>query len=311
MLEEVRRNDDYALFYDPKGYEDFRAYTKGSFSGIGVVLDQRKDRLEVLSVLPSTPAEDAGLQPGDVLVEVDGAAVAEMTVDEAVASVKGPPGSEVMITVERSDEERTFEITRETIELPNLTGRMTADSVGYIRLYGFSDGAGNELRSEVADMERQGAEGIVLDMRDNGGGLFSEAIEVASVFIEDGEIVSFKEPSSEEVVYDAEGDAYEDVPVVVLVNQRTASASEIVAGALQDRDRAPVVGTTTFGKGSVQEVLPLPDGSAVKLTTGAYFTPDGTDINGTGIQPDVVVDAGPARQRAKALQVLENTASAG
>jgi carboxyl-terminal processing protease len=199
----------------------------------------------------------------------------------------------------------SFDITRETIELPNLIANRTPEGLGYIRLFGFSRGAGEQLRSEVEDLTEAGAEGIILDLRDNGGGLFSEGVSVASVFIEEGEIVSYKERSEPEVVYDAQGDAFEDVPLVVLVNEGTASASEIVTGALQDTNRAVVVGTNTYGKGSVQEVLPLADASALKLTIGAYFTPEGQKINGSGIEPDVEVDSDPATQKERAKEILQ------
>jgi carboxyl-terminal processing protease len=228
-----------------------------------------------------------------------------MTSDEAVARIKGPEGSEVALGIERDGVPMSFSIERETIDIPNVRVSMTEGNLAYIRLLGFSRGAGDQVRNEVERLVGEGAEGVVLDMRDNGGGLFTEAIEVASVFIEDGEIVAYRERSEKDVVYEAKGDAFEDVPVVVLVNEGTASASEIVAGALQDRDRAIVVGTTTFGKGSVQEVIPLLDASALKLTTAAYLTPEGRNINGKGIDPDVQVDAEPVVQRERAIEILK------
>jgi carboxyl-terminal processing protease len=156
----------------------------------------------------------------------------------------------------------------------------------------------------VRDLVDRGAKGMILDLRDNGGGLFSEAVDVAGVFIEDGDVVVYRERSKDDVVYEAEGDAFEDIPTVVLVNEGTASASEIVAGALQDSGRAIVVGTTTYGKGSVQQIVPLADSSAMKLTTAAYLTPTGRDIDGQGIEPDVEVDA-PYGQRARAVEILQ------
>jgi carboxyl-terminal processing protease len=169
---------------------------------------------------------------------------------------------------------------------------------------GFARGAGEQLREKVAELTQRGAEGIVLDLRDNGGGLFSEGIDVASVFIDDGTIVSYKARSRPERVYEARGNAFESLPLVVLVNEGTASASEIVAGALQDRERAIVVGEETYGKGSVQEVFPLSDASAVKLTTGSYFTPRGRNITGDGIEPDVEVTASRTAQRRRAVEIL-------
>jgi carboxyl-terminal processing protease len=300
-----KSGDPYALFYSPKAYRSFQELATGQFSGIGVWVEEREGNLEILSVLPSTPALEAGLRPGDVIEEVEGQRVKDISTDAAVARIKGKEGTEVTLGVRRGGERLSFTITRATIELPNLMARMTPDDLAYIQLFGFARGAAEQVRAEVAKLIDEGAEGVILDLRDNGGGLFSEGVDVASVFVEEGEIVTYKEKSRPEMVYDAEGEAFEDIPLVVLVNERTASASEIVTGALQDRDRAIVVGTTTFGKGSVQEVLPLPDSSALKLTIGAYFTPDGTQINGKGIEPDVVVDAKPQVQKRRAVEILK------
>ena len=300
-----RGQDPYALFYSPDGYESFQELTTGQFSGIGVWLKQKGTDLEIVSVLPATPALQAGLARGDVVESIDGRPVVDMTVDEAVALIKGRAGTKVRLGVERDGRSLRFTITRRSIELPNLVSRVTARHLGYIRLLGFARGAGRQLRSEVRELTERGAEGIVLDLRDNGGGLFSEGIDVASVFIDEGKIVTYKARSQPEKVYEARGEAFERIPLVVLVNEGTASASEIVAGALQDRDRAVVVGEETYGKGSVQEVFPLSDASALKLTTGAYFTPSGRNISGSGIEPDVEVDSSRIAQRQRAVEILE------
>ena len=306
MVEVLRKSDDpYAFFYSPSGYRSLRELTTGKFSGIGVWLKVKDGRLEIVSVLPSTPAHDSGLKRGDTIQSIDGDEVGEMTTDEAVGLIKGPEGTRVDLGISRAGEALSFTITRAKIELPNLQGRLTQQNLGYIRLLGFARQAGDQVRDEVEDLTEDGAEGIVLDLRDNGGGLFSEAINVASVFIEDGEIVTYRDNKSDDIVYDAEGEAFEDVPLVVLVNEGTASASEIVAGALKDRDRAVIIGTTTYGKGSVQEIIPLPDTSALKFTTAAYLTPDGNNINGEGIDPDVRVDAAPEVQYERAVDILK------
>jgi carboxyl-terminal processing protease len=297
--------DDFALFYSPKDYRSFQEVTTGQFSGIGVWLKDRSGRLEIVSVIPSTPAQRVGLREGDVIVSIDGEPVKTLNSDQAVTRIKGKEGTEVSLGIDREGEQVSIDITRETIELPNLIANRTPEDLGYVRLFGFSRGAGEQLRTEVEELTEAGAEGIILDLRDNGGGLFSEGVNVASVFIEEGEIVSYRERSEPEIVYDAKGDAFEDVPLVVLVNEGTASASEIVTGALQDTNRAVVVGTNTYGKGSVQEVLPLADASALKLTIGAYFTPEGQKINGSGIEPDVEVDSDPAIQKERAKEILQ------
>jgi len=297
--------DDFALFYSPKDYRSFQEVTTGQFSGIGVWLKDRKGSLEIVSVIPSTPAQEVGLREGDVIDSIDGEAVGSLNSDQAVNRIKGKEGTHVNLGIDRGGEQVSFDIIRETIELPNLIANRTPEGLGYVRLYGFARGAGEQLRTEVEKLTDSGAEGIILDLRDNGGGLFSEGVSVASVFIEDGEVVSYRERSEPEISYDAEGDAFEDIPLVVLVNEGTASASEIVTGALQDTNRAVVVGTNTYGKGSVQEVLPLADASALKLTIGAYFTPNGQKINGSGIEPDVKVDSDPATQKERAKEILQ------
>jgi carboxyl-terminal processing protease len=311
MIDALRRSSDpYALFFSPKSYSSFSELTTGKFSGIGVWLKKKGRELEIVSVIPSTPARTAGLQRGDVIEEIDGAPVRDMTTDEAVARIKGPSGSTVSLAIDRDGDALTFDIDRKTINLPNLRSRLL-DDVAYIRLFTFARGAGDEVRRTVEKMLDDGARGVILDLRDNGGGLFTEGIDVASDFIEDGEIVSYKRRSAPTKIYRARGDAFEEVPLVVLVNEGTASASEIVAGALQDRNRGVLIGTETYGKGSVQEVVPLADSSAFKLTIASYFTPDGTNLSGNGIRPDVVVDASPALQKERALETLRGIISSG
>ena len=307
MVEVLKDSGDpYALFYGARSFQEFQELTTGEFSGIGVWLDVKDGDLVVLSVLPNSPALEVGLQPGDVIEAIDGDPVAEMTIDEAVARIKGKSGTDVDLTIDRGGPEQvSFSVTRAPIEFPNLRSELRDDDIGYINLVGFARGAGKQLHAEVEKLLDDGAEGIVLDIRDNGGGLFSESIDVASVFVEDGLITTYRSPE-QELEYEAKGDAFEDVPLVVLVNGNTASASEIVAGALQDNDRAIVVGSTTFGKGSVQEVIPLSDASALKLTTAAYLTPDGTNINGDGIEPDVEVPGNqPGAQKSRAVEILK------
>ena len=310
MVEVLRKTEDpYAFFYTPQGYRSFQELTTGRFSGIGVWLKQKGEDLEIVSVLPETPAQEAGLQRGDVITEIDDEPVGEMSSDEAVARIKGKEGTEVSLSIERAEEPIALTLVREEIELPNLISNKIDGDLGYIRLFGFARGAGDQVKAKISAMIDDGVRGIVLDLRDNGGGLFQEAVEVASAFIEEGTIVTYKERDSEEIVYEAEGDAFEDLPLVVLVNEGTASASEIVAGALQDLDRAMLIGTETYGKGSVQQVVPLADASALKLTIALYFTPDGADLNGDGIDPDVEVAAEPEGrtdiQRTRAVEILK------
>jgi len=309
MVGELRKqNDPHALFYTPDDYLSFQELSSGEFTGIGIWLKRKSGELEIVSVLPDTPAEAEGLRRGDVLRSVDGRDLKDLTTDEAVDAIKGEAGTVVHLVVERRDEEVGFDITRRLLELPNLEAR-TRQGFGYIQLFGFARGAGDQVRDEVRRFVQQDVDGVVLDLRDNGGGLLTEAIEVASVFIEDGEIATFEQRTGPDEVYEAQGDAFEDVPLVVIVNEGTASASEIVAGALQDFGRARLVGTRTYGKGSVQEVMQLADSSAIKLTIGSYHTPDGHDLDGKGLDPDVSV-ASRRAQLARALEILEGSAGA-
>jgi carboxyl-terminal processing protease len=304
MVKVLKKADDpYALFYSPNGYRTFQELTTGKFSGIGVWIKPKGGRLEVVSVLPDTPAQNAGLKRGDIIQSVEGMPVTGMTSDETINRIKGREGTDVEIEITRGKSALSFTITRRAIQLPNLRASLLDGGYGYIRLFGFARGAGDQVREKVTGFIEEGAQGVVLDLRDNGGGLFSEAVGVASVFIESGDVVIYRERGQDDRAFEAEGDAV-DIPVVVLVNEGTASASEIVAGALQDRGRAIVVGATTYGKGSVQEITPLVDGSAMKLTTAAYLTPEGRNIDGRGIEPDVEVD-GVAAQRQRAIEILE------
>jgi carboxyl-terminal processing protease len=194
MAEVLRRSGDtYALYYSPKAYSDFQEITSGKFSGIGVWLKRRGKALEIVSVLPNTPAHESGLQRGDVIETIDGDPAEQLSSDQAVTRIKGKAGTEVVLGVSRAGQAVTFTITRATIDLPNVLANLTPESLGYIRLFGFARGAGDQVRAQVEKLAAKGAEGFILDMRDNGGGLFSEGVEVASVFIEDGEIVSVEE----------------------------------------------------------------------------------------------------------------------
>lgn len=311
MVGELRKqNDPHALFYTPAEYVSFQELTSGEFTGIGIWIKRKAGLPHIVSVLPGTPAEEAGLRAQDVIVKVDGRDLEDLTTDQAVDAIKGKEGSVVHLTVERGGRELEFEITRERLELPNLQARIQ-ESFGYIQLFGFARGAGDQVRAEVRRFVREDVEGVVLDLRDNGGGLLSEAVEVASVFIEDGRIASFRQRSGPDRVYRAQGDAYEEIPLVVLVNEGTASASEVVAGALQDLERAGLVGVRTYGKGSVQQVTTLDDASAIKLTIGSYHTPDGHDLDGRGLAPDVIV-AERRAQLGRAFEMLEaSTGAAG
>ena len=309
MVELLKKSQDpYASFYGPRDFDAFKELSAGEFSGIGIWLPLEiapGEFLQVIKVLPKTPALAAGIRRGDLIRSIDGVDVRKISSDEAVNLIKGPTGSQVTLDIERDGKAMEFTITRQSISLPNLEARLTRDDIGYIRLFGFARGAGSQVRAEVKSLVSRGAGGILLDLRNNPGGLFSEAINVASLFIEDGGVVIYRERGKDDVLFEAKGDAFEDVPLVVLINEGSASASEIVAGALQDSDRAQLVGMVTYGKALVQEVSELGDGSALKLTTAAYLTPNGDNINGSGIEPDFSI-VSPMMQQRRAVDLLKD-----
>ena len=288
MLDQV--DDDYARYFPAEDFEDFNASLDGTFSGVGLMLTDTPDGPVIVSVLEGTPAEEAGIEEGERIVSVDGEDVSGDPLEQIVAKVKGEAGTTVTLGLAGDDEgRRTLEITRAEFDLPLTTREMLDGDIGYVRLYQFAQNAGERVRRDVRALLDDGARGIVLDLRTNPGGLLDEAVSVASVFVEDGEIVSVQKRGGDREVYDAVDDAFEDVPLVVLVNERSASASEIVAGAVQDADRGPIVGETTFGKGTVQTIAQFSDGSGAKFTTARYFTPSGDSIEGVGVEPDVGV----------------------
>lgn len=313
MIEVLQaKQDPYANFYTPTGDTSVREVTEGEFSGIGVSLTVQDNALQVVTVLPKSPALEAGLRRGDVIRKVNGKKVNVRSSASSIDRIKGPEGTEVDLTVQRGRQTIEFTLTRRSLELPNVSSSMTRSGHGYVRLFGFAKGAARQTREELVRLiEEKDAKGIILDLRNNPGGLLREAINVAGLFIEDGDVVIYKDNEGGQKTYTAEGDAFQDIPLVVLVNGASASASEILAGALQDNERAQLVGTQTFGKGKVQDVVQLLDDSSVKLTVAAYLTPNGRDIDGKGITPDVVVED-VAAQKKRAERLLETeVASAG
>lgn len=283
--------DPYAIYFNPEHYAYFNEDANGEFYGIGVTISQREEAVYVVNVLKDTPAEKAGIRPADEVVSINGETRDRWDVDEVVKLIRGPEGSQVTVDMYRPSEETTlsFEITRAKIVVPNFEARMEGDDVGYIRLYSFNQHSAADVAGAIEDLKSKGAKSYVLDLRDNPGGLLSSAVEVSSLFVEDGVIVRVDQRNVPEEEHRAQGGAVTDAPVVVLVNENSASASEIVAGALQDYDRAQIVGDTTFGKGSVQTVEPLTFGGAVKFTIAHYLTPKGRTIDGVGVEPDVKV----------------------
>ncbi|WP_372789883.1 S41 family peptidase [Paraconexibacter sp.] len=304
-------DDRFSAYFSPKEYRQFQEVQNSEFSGVGLVVSPHPSGLRVVEVYDGTPASRAKLAPADVIVAVEGRALKGVKQQAATDRIKGPPGTDVTITVSRDGKRRDYTLTRARVNVPVVASRIrTVDGVkvGIINLAQFSSGAHAEVYAAIRKVQKQGAKGLVFDLRRNGGGLVSEAQLIASAFLPDGPIVTTRGRSVPTRTLSATGDPVaEDIPLVVLVDGDTASASEIVAGALQDRDRAEVVGAKTFGKGVFQEVIELSNGGALDITAGQYFTPDGRNLGGkgvsqgAGITPDVKVKDDPKTKPDEAL----------
>lgn len=295
MLRELRRSHDdrFSHYFDPETYREFRDATRGSFTGVGMAVSEVDQGLRVGQVYPDSPAEEAEIAERDVILAVDGESIAGKPAEAAAGLIKGKPGTEVALRVRTPGKEpRRVELTRARVRIPAVAGEMrTVDGsdVAYVRLLSFTEGAHGELRSEIERLDRRGAEGLVLDLRGNGGGLLNEAILIASTFVEEGTIASMKRRDRAPQEFRAQGEALPRRPIVVLVDRGTASAAEIVAAALSEQGIAELVGEKTFGKGTVQEVIRLDNGGALDLTIAEYLTSEGKSLAGEGIRPDVRV----------------------
>ncbi len=298
--------DRFSNYLTPEEAKLLEQTTTGQFSGVGMSVDEHKKGLVVQKVFKGTPAEREGVKKGDVITNVDGKPLAGKSARVATALIKGKPGTEVTLTVETpGSKPRKITATREKIKIPVVESRMETVGgvkVGVVQLAEFSAGAHAQVRNAIDKLLARGAKGIVLDLRGNGGGLVREAVLVASVFLDNGPIVSTKGRTQSEQKFDAIGDAIdEDVPVVVLVDRGTASASEIVTGALRDRKRAKVVGTRTFGKGVFQEIAPLKNGGALDVTVGRYYTPSGDPVSTKGLAAEIKAVDNPKTKKDEAL----------
>jgi carboxyl-terminal processing protease len=312
-------DDRFSAYFDPKTYKEFEEATRGAFEGVGLSVAEVERGLRVLTVFDGSPALRAGIRARDVITGVDGQSLAGKTAEQATALIKGPAGTTVTLAVVRGrGEPRSIVLRRARVDVPVVKAEMHESGgrkIAHVQLSSFSSGAHGELREAVDGLLDKGAAGIVLDLRGNGGGLLNEAVLVSSIFIGDGTVVSTDGRTRPRRVFEATGHAIDaDIPVVVLVNGESASASEIVAGALQDRKRAEVVGTRTFGKGVFQEVRELSNGGALDITVGEYFTPNGRNLGGggvkkgAGIEPEIEArDDAATEHRDEALEVAVKT----
>ena len=302
--------DPYSVYMDPKMYSDLMLETKGSFGGVGIVLGVRDKRLTVVSPIEGTPAEAAGIQTGDQILKINGQDTKDMALDEAVSRIRGPEGSKVTLTLQRSAQEpQDYILTRATIVLKSVSGKILEGSIGYIRLSMFSETTGKDFSEKMTELKDAGMKSLILDLRNNPGGLINESIKVANLLIPAGPVVHVigkdgtRETSTSQMTN-------EPIPLIVLINGGSASASEIVAGAIQDSGVGQLVGQKTFGKGSVQRIVPLDKDSALKITIAEYHTPRDRSIHGKGIEPDIAVempkdkDSKADPQLDKALELL-------
>lgn len=289
--------DPHSSYLPPDSFRDMQVSTRGEYGGLGLEVTMENGFVKVVSPMDDTPAARAGLRSGDYLTAINGDPILGMSLDEAIEEMRGEPGEPITVTVSRADEE-PFDVTlvREIIRVTPVTWRVEADDVGYIRIAEFNDQTTDALEDALRGIKHDlgdGLVGIVLDLRDNPGGLLDQAIAVSDAFLDGGAVVSTRGRDAREIeVYNARpGDLLDGKPLVVLINGGSASASEIVAGAIQDRRRGTLVGLTSFGKGSVQTVIPLRGGrdGALRLTTSTYYTPSGRSIQATGIEPDLEV----------------------
>lgn len=290
MLESL---DPHSSYLDEKSFKYMNEQTKGKFGGLGIEVTMEQGVVKVVSPIDDTPASRAGLKPGDYITNLDGESVVGMTLNDAVNKMRGKPGSKIRLTIRRTNE-KPFDVTlkREEIKIQSVKSEIRADDVAYVRISSFSENVDKSIEKIITKAKEENKiKGIVLDVRNNPGGLLDQAVAVSDLFLDQGEIVSTRSRNPEDTVrFTAKaGDISDGLPIVVLINDGSASASEIVAGALQDHKRAILLGEKTFGKGSVQTVVPLGDYGAMRLTTARYYTPSGKSIQAKGIEPDVVV----------------------
>ena len=285
-------NDKYTDYYSPKEFKDLMVTMEGDYGGIGATLSQDKATKEVsvVEVYEGSPAARAGLERGDIVISVDGHLGTDESLDDFVQRIRGEEGTSIEMVYKRGDQEHTIEITREEVIVPSVSHRMLDDKIGYIRISSFVNGTQKDFEDALADLQGQGMQGIVFDMRDNGGGMVDSVVAILDDILPAGTVVYTMDKSGKREDYTSDDAKKIDIPVTVLVNENTASAAEIFTGAIRDFNYGTIIGTNTFGKGIVQSTVPLSDGSAVKITVATYYTPSGECIHEKGIKPDIELE---------------------
>ena len=302
-------NDPHSNYLSPKMYKTLMEQTEGSFAGIGVVLGMdNEQKIHIVGIMENSPGQKAGLQEGDEILAVDGVPVTQMAFDEVAAHVRGQAGTDVVLTIMHDNTNQDITITRDNIKLKTVGHKMLDNNIGYIQIVSFSEDTANEFNEAYNDLKNQGMKALVLDLRNNPGGLLTTCVEIAKKLVPKGEIVSIVDKQGNKETYSSSLEAPE-YPLAVLINKNSASASEILSGAIQDTKAGTIIGNTSYGKGSVQTILPMFEDDAVKLTIAKYYTPSGRSIDGTGITPDIEINldenATSDTQLDKALEVLK------
>jgi len=300
--------DPHSSFMTPEMFKEMQVETKGEFGGLGIQIGIKDQRLTVIAPIEDTPAFTAGIQSGDTIIQVDETPTKDLTLMEAVQHMRGPRGTSVKLTVIREglEEPLVFTITRDIIKIQSVRSKLLEGNVGYARLSQFQEASAEDLTKALEELTAKNIQGLILDLRNNPGGLLTAAVGVSEQFLEAGRlVVSIQGRNGKKDEYRARANSkHYQYPMIVLINHGSASASEIVAAAMQDWGKAVVIGTTSFGKGSVQTILPLSDGSGLRLTTAKYYTPQGKSIHNIGVQPDIVIDP-------KAIQVAKQDKAEG
>ncbi|HOO27164.1 MAG TPA: S41 family peptidase [Lachnospiraceae bacterium] len=287
-------DDPYSVYYTKKEYDDMMDSSSGIYYGIGAYLQQDVNTMEikVTKPIPGTPAEEAGLQPDDIIKEVDGEDISKEDINVVVSKIKGKEDTKVTLGIQREGEDDLlqFEITRQRVEITTVESKMLEDDIGYIWIYEFDDVTRDQFMSAFDDLNEQGMQSLILDLRDNPGGNLDVVVDIADRLLPEGLIVYTQNKYGQKDEFTSDAEHYFDKPLVVLVNGNSASASEILAGAIKDYKLGTLLGTTTYGKGIVQQIVPLSDGTGVKLTVSKYYTPNGYNIHGVGIEPDETLE---------------------
>ena len=286
-------DDQYTEYISKDDMKDYLEDATGNFVGIGIYMTKDADanKIMVLSPIKGSPAEKAGILPGDYIVGVDDVTYTAEDMSVAANKIKGEVGSSVKIEILRNSETKTFEITRENIKVNPVEGQVLENNIGYIEFSSFDDGTADDFKAKYEELEKQGIKSLVIDLRNNGGGIVSEALQIADYILEKDDVILYEvDKNNKEEIKKSENDPIINMPIVLLTNGNTASSSEILAGALKDHGKAKIVGTKTYGKGVIQQLLTLPDGSGLKITSEEYLTPNKTKINKIGIEPDEKVE---------------------